>query len=78
MIDKFVEKLASSAAFAYMPHLEQMAQARAAELAQMKAKVRESPAEVEEWFDREIDKLGRIGDVKKDAVDRLRNATAGI
>jgi hypothetical protein len=75
MLDKFMDKLMESAASAYLPRLEQMAEARKAELAEMKAKVRTNPEQVEAWFDKEIEKLGNM-DVK-DVLDKV-NATAGI
>ena len=75
MLDKFMEKLMESAASAYLPRLEQMAETRRAELAEMKSKIRTDPEEVEAWFDREIEKLGNM-DVK-DVMNKV-NATAGI
>ena len=75
MLDKFVEKLMESAASAYMPRLEQMADNRRAELMEIKSKVRTNPEQVEEWFDKEIEKLGTM-DIK-DLMNKV-NATAGI
>ena len=75
MLDKFMDKLMESAASAYLPRLEQMAETRKAELAEMKAKIRTDPEQVEAWFDKEIEKLGNM-DVK-DVLDKV-NATAGI
>ena len=70
-----MDKLMESAASAYLPRLEQMAEARKAELAEIKAKVRTNPEQVEEWFDKEIEKLGNM-DIK-DAMNKV-NATARI
>ena len=75
MLDKFMEKLMESAASAYLPRLEQMAETRRAEMAEIKAKIRTDPEQVEAWFDREIEKLGNV-DVK-DVMNKV-NATAGI
>lgn len=75
MLDKFMEKLMESAASAYLPRLEQMAETRKAEMAEIKAKIRTDPEQVEAWFDREIEKLGNM-DVK-DVMNKV-NATAGI
>jgi hypothetical protein len=75
MLDKFMEKLMESAASAYLPRLEQMAETRKAELVEIKAKIRTDPEQVEAWFDREIEKLGNM-DVK-DVMNKV-NATAGI
>ena len=63
MLDKFMEKLMESAASAYMPRLEQMAENRRAELMEIKSKVRTDPKQVEGWFDKEIEKLGTV-DIK--------------
>ena len=73
MLDKFIDRLMESATAAYMPRLEEMAKARKAELEEMKAKVRADPQRVEEWFDREIEKLGSM-----DVKEIMKNATAGI
>lgn len=70
-----MDKLMESAASAYMPRLEQMAEERRAMLTEMKAKVRTSPEQVEKWFDKEIEKLWNL-DIK-DVMDKV-NATAGI
>ena len=75
MLDKFMEKLIESAASAYMPRLEQMAENRRAELVEIKSKVRTNPEQVEEWFDKEIEKLGTV-DIK-DLMNKV-NSTAEI
>jgi hypothetical protein len=75
MFDKFMDKLMESAASAYLPRIEQVAETRKAELAEMKAKIRTNPEQVEAWFDREIEKLSNI-DVK-DVMNKV-SATAGI
>jgi hypothetical protein len=75
MLDKFMEKLMESAASAYLPRLEQMAETRKAELVEIKTKIRTDPEQVEAWFDREIEKLGNMG--VKDVMNKV-NATAGI
>jgi hypothetical protein len=56
LLDKFTEKLIQNAMSSYMPKLKEMSSDRVAELADMKAKVRTNPDEVELWFDREITK----------------------
>lgn len=68
MIDKIIE----NAMAAYMPRLAKLREERAAELASLKEKVRSNPEEVEEWFDREIEKLGKMD------ANFLKDATAGI
>lgn len=73
MLDKFMDRLMESAAAAYMPRLEEMAKARKTELEEIKAKVRTDPPQVEAWFDREMEKLGRM-----DVKEIVKNATAGI
>jgi hypothetical protein len=73
MLDKFVEKMIEGATSAYLPKLEEKAKARKAELQEMKVKVRTNPEQVEEWFDKEIDKLQNI-----DIKEIMKNATAGI
>jgi hypothetical protein len=73
MLDKFLEKMIEGATSAYLPKLEEKAKARKAELQEMKVKVRTNPEQVEEWFDKEIDKLQNI-----DIKEIVKNATAGI
>jgi hypothetical protein len=73
MLDKFMEKMIEGATSAYLPKLEEKAKARKAELEEMKLKVRSNPEEVEEWFEKEIDKLQNIN-----IKDIMKNATAGI
>jgi hypothetical protein len=73
MLDKFMEKMIEGATSAYLPKLEEKAKARKAELEEMKVKVTTNPEQVEEWFDKEIDKLQNI-----DIKDIMKNATAGI
>jgi hypothetical protein len=73
MLDKFMEKMIEGATSAYLPKLEEKAKARKAELQEMKVKVRTNPEQVEEWFDKEIDKLQNI-----DIKEIVKNATAGI
>lgn len=46
-----------SAASAYMPKLETIAEERRAELSTMKSRIRSNPEEVERWFDQQIEKL---------------------
>jgi hypothetical protein len=54
-----------SAASAYMPQLGSMAESRKKELIEMKSSIRANPEEVEAWFDKEIEKVGKmnIGDI---------------
>jgi hypothetical protein len=73
MLDKFMDRLMESAASAYLPQIEKMAQARKAELEEMKASVRADPEKVEAWFDKEINKLSNM-----DVKDLMKGATAGI
>lgn len=68
-----MEKMIESATFAYIPKLEEKAKATKVELEEMKVKVRTNPEQVEEWFDKEIDKLKNI-----DIKEIMKNATAGI
>ncbi len=73
MLDKFMEKMIETATSAYVPKVEEKAKARKAELEDMKAKVRTNPEQVEEWFDKEINRLQNI-----DIREIMKNATAGI
>ena len=73
MLDKFIEKMIESTTSAYLPRVEEKAKARKEELEEMKLKVRTNPEQVEEWFDKEIDKLQNI-----DIKEIMKNATAGI
>jgi hypothetical protein len=74
MLDKFMEKMIETATSAYVPKVvEEKAKARKAELEDIKAKVRTNPQQVEEWFDKEINRLQNI-----DIREILKNATAGI
>ncbi len=73
MLDKFMEKMIETATSAYVPKVEEKAKARKAELEDIKAKVRTNPEQVEEWFDKEINRLQNI-----DIREIMKNATAGI
>jgi hypothetical protein len=73
MLDKFVDRIMEGATSAYMPKVEEMAKARKAELAEIKSKVRTNPEQVEQWFDKEMEKLRNI-----DIKEMMKNATAGI
>ncbi len=73
MLDKFMEKMIEGATSAYLPKLEEKTKHRKAELEEMKVKVRTNPEQVEEWFNKEIDKLQNI-----DIKEIMKNATAGI
>jgi hypothetical protein len=70
MFDSWMEKLMQTAASTYMPRLESIAEGRRVELTEMKSKIRTKPEEVEEWFDKEIKKVGTI-DVS-DMLNKLR------
>lgn len=63
MLDKLTDKLIESAASAYMPKLEEMAEARRAELLEIRSRVRTNPEWVEMWLDKEIEKLSSM-DIK--------------
>jgi hypothetical protein len=63
MLDKLMDKLIESAASAYMPKLEEMTEARRAELLEIRSKVRTNPEWVEMWLDKEIEKLSSM-DIK--------------
>lgn len=58
-----MDKLIESTASAYMPKLEEMAEARRAELLEIRSKVRTNPEWVEMWLDKEIEKLSSM-DIK--------------
>jgi 3-methyladenine DNA glycosylase AlkD len=73
MLDKFMDKLMESATSAYMSKVEEMSKVRKAELEEIKIKVRTNPEQVEEWFDKEIEKLQNM-----DIKEIMKNATAGI
>lgn len=73
MLDRLMEKMIESATSAYIPQVEEKAKARKAELQEMKVKVRANPEQVEEWFNKEIDKLENIN-----IKEIMKNATAGI
>jgi hypothetical protein len=49
-----------SAATAYMPKIEEMAETRRKELYEMKSRLRSEPEVVESWFDNEIAKVGKL------------------
>ncbi len=70
MFDSWLEKLVQNAASTYTPRLESIAEARRAELTELKAKIRTKPEEVEEWFEREIIKLGSVN--VSDMLQKLR------
>ena len=70
MLDKWMEKMLQSAASAYMPQLGSIADSRRAELIEIKSLIRTKPEEVEAWFDKEIEKVGKM-DVS-DMLNKLR------
>lgn len=70
VFDKWMEKMMESAASAYMPKLESIAEERRAELSTMKSKIRSSPEEVELWFDQQIERLGNMN--VADMLSRVR------
>ncbi len=68
-----MEKMIESATSAYAPKLEEKAKARREELEQVKNRIRTNPEQVEEWFDKEIEKISSI-----DIKELMKDATAGI
>ena len=70
MLDKWMEKMLQSAASAYMPQLGSIAESRKAELIEIKSLINTKPEEVEAWFDKEIEKVGKM-DVS-DMMNKLR------
>jgi hypothetical protein len=60
MLDRFMDRLMESAASAYMPKIEEMAEQRRKELVEIKSKVRTEPSAVEAWLDAEIEKVGKL------------------
>jgi hypothetical protein len=60
MLDKFMDRLMESAASAYMPRIEEMAELRRKELLEIRSRVRSDPAAVEAWLDAEIEKVGKL------------------
>ena len=68
-----MEKVVEGATSAYLPRVEEKVRVRKCELEEIKIKVRTNPEQVEEWFDREIDKLQNIN-----LKEIMKNATAGI
>lgn len=70
MLDKWMEKMLQSAASAYMPQLGSIAESRRAELIEIRSLVRTKPEEVEAWFDKETEKVGKM-DVS-DMLNKLR------
>jgi hypothetical protein len=73
MLDRWMEKMIESATSAYLPKVQEKANVRKAELEELKAKVRTNPEQVEEWFDKELEKLQNI-----DIKEIMKDATAGI
>lgn len=69
MFESFVNQLVESALASRKSELEAMANARAAELASVRSKVRSQPEEVEAWLDREIEKISsmNIGNLLRNA-----------
>lgn len=68
-----MEKMIENATSVNLHKVEEKAKATKEELEQIKSKVRTNPEHVEQWFDKEIEKLSSI-DVKQ----IMKNATAGI
>ena len=64
MLDKLMEKMIENAASVYLPKVEDKAKATKEELEQIKSNIRTNPEHVEQWFDKEIEKLLSI-DIKQ-------------
>ena len=64
-----MDRLMESAASAYMPRIEEIAELRRKELVEIKSKIRSEPEAVEAWFDTEIDKVGKID--TKDLLSKI-------
>lgn len=60
MLDKIMDRLMETAANAYIPRIEEVAELRRKELVEMKSKIRSEPYAVEAWFDTEIDKVVKL------------------
>ncbi len=60
MLDKIIDRLMETAANAYMPRIEGVAELRRKGLVEMKSKTRSEPNAVEAWFDTEIDKVVKL------------------
>jgi hypothetical protein len=60
MLDKIMDRLMETAANAYMPRIEEVAELRRKELVEMKSKIRSEPNAVEAWFETEIDKVVKL------------------
>jgi 3-methyladenine DNA glycosylase AlkD len=73
MLDKLMEKMMDSATSVYAPKLEEKAKARKEELQEVRNKIRTDPEQVEEWFNKEIEKLSNIN-----IKELMKDATAGI
>ncbi len=73
MLDKLMKKMIENTTSVYVPKVEEKAKARKEELEQIKSKIRTNPEHVEQWFDKEIEKLSSI-----DINQIMKNATAGI
>jgi len=58
-----------TAANAYLPRIEEVAELRRKELVEMKSKIRSEPNAVEAWFDIEIDKIAKLD--PKDLFSRI-------
>jgi len=69
MLDKIMDRLTETAANAYMPRIEGVAELRRKELVEMKSKIRSEPYAVEAWFDIEIDKIAKLD--PKDLFSRI-------
>jgi hypothetical protein len=69
MLDKIMDRLKETAANAYMPRIEGVAELRRKELVEMKSKIRSEPYAVEAWFDIEIDKIAKLD--PKDLFSRI-------
>lgn len=66
------EKILESAVASYLPGLEKLTQERMEELVNMREKVRSHPQEVEDWFEKEISKLGtaNVRNIIKDLKEK--------
>lgn len=78
MFDKMIEKILESNEFFSLLNVQGLTENRKRELESIKNKIRTSPQEVEEWFDKEIAKLSNtnnsgIRDTVHDTLKKSRD-----
>ena len=77
MLEKLLEKALENNPMFFGGGIQRISESRKAELELMKNKIRTSPDEVEQWFEKEIAKISNLnGSSIKDTINTALNANS--